>query len=215
MDSLKCDKCNKNATIFLKTFQSCNSCFIEIIDKRIKKEIRLSNSFKKNIDIFLINDKSNNSKLIIYFFKKYFQKNYSLNSLNINKYENQNEITQLDKIKFFIKEVNKYFRKNNLKKEKKLKKKIIILPWNLDNEINSFLESIFYKKNLRYKSNFLYRKFYFLKPLLHISNEEIEIYLKLKKIKFKVNKKENDLLKNLSKENPEIKFALLKSELEL
>ncbi|MEM4397715.1 MAG: hypothetical protein QW757_03785 [Candidatus Woesearchaeota archaeon] len=232
---MRCIKCNNKATIFLKTYQACEKCFIKIIDKRIRKEIRDSNIYKfyKDADFYLIDDKTYNSifniKFFISFFKDINKKEHKIKIINLNNktHKNKEKNTLTNYLNYLVKEAinfidakekNKHKIKKN-KTENKKSDKLIILPWNLEQEANLFLESVFYNKNFK-KTKILHfkHKYYFFKPLIHISEEEIKIYFKIKKITPPINMKNNNkklILDNLSKEYPEINFAILKSIHEL
>ncbi|MEM2138694.1 MAG: hypothetical protein QXM96_00915 [Candidatus Woesearchaeota archaeon] len=221
---MKCQKCNKKATIFLKTFQSCNSCFIKIIEQRIRKEIRetkIFNEFLKNNNykkaqkqLILINDKSIKSLFNKYFFSKFFfqdfNKKIELKEIKINPFKKNEKMGFIN-----------YLLKNTFKKLKNKKaEKIFILPWLLDDESSLFMESVFNNKKTDYLNHFYYNKNFYFKPLIHLSFEELIIYVKIKKIIIKNNENkkkliEETILSNLVKEYPEINFAILKSENEL
>ncbi|MEM4397375.1 MAG: hypothetical protein QW757_01970, partial [Candidatus Woesearchaeota archaeon] len=224
----KCEKCNKKATIVLKTFQACNSCFIKIIEQRVRKEIRetkIFNDFLKNNNLskgkkkqlILINDKSLKYLFNKYFFSKFLSQNFNkkieIKEIKINPFTKNEKIGLINHlIKKSLKEL----------KNKKLEKtsKIFILPWLLDDESSLFIESIFNNKKTDYLTHFYYNKSFYFKPLIHLSYDELVLYLKIKKIitKNNANKKkltEETILNNLLKEYPEINFAILKSENDL
>ncbi len=189
----KCVKCNKKAELFLPTFTSCRSCFVKIIEKRVRKEFRVNEFLKKKDKIFLIDDGSPEAKLNIYFIKNLSQ-NLFLNLIILKAEEYS---------------LGKTFKKN-------IKK--IIIPWNSDKEALYFLESVLDNKNAEYLGHFLIKGNLFFKPLLHVSNNEILLFARIKNIKLSPKaflKKETSYLSEhlelLENEFPEVKFSLIKS----
>lgn len=220
---MKCIKCNKKATIFLKTFHSCNKCFFDIIEKRIRKEIRETNlhDIIEN-SVYIINDGSLNSIFSINFFNNFFktkskkQKIIEIKIIKIKKFilkktKNNKKISLITYLDYLIKESIKEIKKTSKNFNKETK--IIILPWNLNQESNLFIESIFYNKPI--KKIFNIKNNIFLKPLIHLSNEEISLYLKLKNLNKKIVNTTNYILSDLTKDYPEINFSILKSIKEL
>jgi hypothetical protein len=64
-----CDICNNNRSIKKLDFMTqkcCKSCFCRIVEKRIRKNIRVNKLFKSNDSVFVYDNSSVNSKIIIY-----------------------------------------------------------------------------------------------------------------------------------------------------
>jgi len=162
---MKCYKCDRPAKVHIGHLRPlCNNCFIKIIEKRIRKYIRINKLIKKN-DKLLIKD-----PLSLYFIKKI--------------------------IKSPIKIINK--------KGKNAKE---IFPWSLDDECSLFLD-LFFNKNFNIK-NIENNK---IKLFKTITDEELTEFSKIKHIKYKQLKKHRNinLLDNLNKKYPDIRFSLLK-----
>ena len=119
-------------------------------------------------------------------------------------------------------ELNKYFVKSIIKdlpvemyfkmkedKEFTKKKKInkIIRQETIDDKINLFLEKLFLGKNIKSRKKTI--------SLLNvITDKEAKLFAKIKKLRFKENKKNKDiqnLLDDLEKKDPGAKFRLLKN----
>ena len=93
----------------------------------------------------------------------------------------------------------------------------IIIPWNADKEDEYFLENIFSNQKSKFAGHFIIKEKTYIKLLLPALQAEVEIFAKIKGLKFKTRKKTkiSDMLDKLEKEYPEVKFSLLKSSQEL
>ncbi len=162
---MKCYKCNNKAKVNIPHLKPlCENCFTRIIEKRIRKNIRINKLIKKN-DKLLIKD-----SLSLYFIKK------------------------------IIKSPIKIVKKNG----KNVKE---VIQWSLDDECNLFLFK-FFKPNFNIKNN---NKI--IKLFKTVTDEELIEFSKIKHIKYRTLNKHNNienLLNNLNKKYPEIKFSLLK-----
>jgi len=67
---MKCYKCNNKGSIKTDNKFFCNNCFNEIIEKRIRKEIRQSNLLSKNDKVLIIDDGTEKSAINKYILKK-------------------------------------------------------------------------------------------------------------------------------------------------
>ncbi len=83
----KCSNCSKQAKIRLSYTKRiyCNNCFLKIIEKRVRKELRIKKYFKPNENIFLFNDNSKE-----YFVAKYLLNNIFEKHLNLKETKNKN-----------------------------------------------------------------------------------------------------------------------------
>jgi len=81
----------------------------------------------------------------------------------------------------------------------------VIIPWNMDDEVEQYLDALFNNKKIK--------KTKLIKPLLNISDEEIDYFAKIKKLKGKKKPKTKlgKMLDDLEKRYPGSKFGLLKS----
>ena len=84
----------------------------------------------------------------------------------------------------------------------------VIIPWNLDDEIGQYLDALMNNKKIPKTKH--------IKFLINISDEEIDYFAKIKKIKGKKRAKTKlgKMLDNLEKRYPGSKFGLLKSFLD-
>jgi len=119
---MKCVKCGKN-NVYFKDLRLCRSCFLNIVERRIRKEVRLKKLVRKHDSLLIIDDNSYDAKNLIYLVKKIIGKMPI--SLKIIK--------------------GKY----TIDKKIKFKGKVIV-PWNLDDEVSMFLKYFFKNKKIKY-----------------------------------------------------------------
>ena len=103
------------------------------------------------------------------------------------------------KLFFRAKEDEEFIRKNKINK--------IVANWTLDDEVTSFLEGVFLNKKRKLGKRYI-------NLLTTITDKEAKLFAKLKKIKFKPNKKNKDimeLIEELSKKHTHAKFSLMKN----
>jgi len=117
---MKCVKCGKNKVVF-KDLRACRSCFLNIIEKRVRKEFRLKELVKKHDSLVILDDDTYDAKNLIYLVKKIIGKM----------------------------PVDLKIRKGKFKIGKKFKTKTIV-PWNLDDEVSLFLEYFFENKKVKH-----------------------------------------------------------------
>ena len=83
----------------------------------------------------------------------------------------------------------------------------VVIPWNLDDEIQDKLGQMFTRLESKKDTR--------IKLLRNVSKQEVELFATLKGLKFRrsepINPEIGLMLDKLSKEHPDIKFALLKS----
>jgi len=177
---MKCLKCKKKQRI--RGFDFCRNCFIKVIDRRVRKELKISKAIKKGDNLLIIDDGTCSAKLNILLIKKIAGKIAKIKvkkqSFNINK-----------KINF---------------------KGKIIAPWNLDDEIRLFMKSFLNNKPFRYLGNYDN----IIKPLACLKQDECELFAKLLGLKFRKDKKKDDLTEFIGKiENKYLgtRFSILKS----
>ena len=174
---MKCKSCNNKTSKIHLTYpphELCEECFLRIIEKRVRKHVRINKLFKKNDKITIINDESKEAQV-----NKYLLKSIIKNM----------PVTITEK-----------------KTTKGIKAGKIIIPWNLDDEINQYLEEVINN----YKTNENKKIIKLLKPIL---NSEVETFAKIKGFKYKKisHQKENKFIKGLEEKHPGTKFSLLKS----
>jgi hypothetical protein len=186
---MDCIKCGKKATISLPNLNACNGCFLKIIDKRVRKEIRINELIRSNDKILIIDDGSCQAKLSIFLLK---------------------EIIKDPTVNIKIKK-----EKFDLGKESEGDYTKIVIPWDADKEADYFFCSVLENSKAKYLGHYTLKNRIYLKILLHVLHQETELFCKLKKIEYKKTKKKADLMSRmigrLEKEYPEIKFGLIKS----
>ena len=185
---MKCVKCNALATIHVENLYACRGCFQKIIQKRVRKEIRIKDLIEKDDKILVINDGSAEGKLASHILKEIINDLPVIITVKRKKYTLGEEI------------IGKYNK--------------VIIPWNADKEGEYLLNCFFEKKKPIYLSHFLKKRKAYVKLFIHVLHSEIIEYCKIKKISFSEIKKESkttEILNSLQKEYPEIKFSLVKS----
>jgi tRNA(Ile)-lysidine synthase TilS/MesJ len=189
---MKCVKCRAEATVHLDNLDSCRGCFQKIIQKRVRKEIRIKSLIVKGDKILVLDDGSAEAKLAVYLLKEIIK------GLPVK--------IEQKKGKYVIGEEIK----GNYDK--------IILPWNADKEGEYLLRCFFEKKKPLYLSNFGIKGKKYIKPLVHVMHKEAAEFCRIKKIKFTDNKETSlasEMISKLQKQYPEIVFSLVKSSEEL
>ena len=80
---MKCFSCNKKAEIKLSYTdrQYCNSCFLRLIESRVRKELRKDKIIKAKETLFIINDRSKEYYITKYFLKRIFGNYLSVKDL--------------------------------------------------------------------------------------------------------------------------------------
>ncbi len=135
---MKCTKCKKTAQIKLKTLGDfCNRCFLEVIEKRVRKDLRLNKWIRKNDKILIIDDKSKESKVGEYLLKSIIK------DLPVKITKKKSKAGKFDKIiipwnldREAESSLNKIFTR--LPKKQQDKKEIRLLRNVLDKEIEIF-----------------------------------------------------------------------------
>jgi hypothetical protein len=178
---MKCTKCSRQARAsFRQIGNLCENHFIELIEKRVRKQLRTGKIIKKNDRILFINNES----------KEYYAGYHLLKSI----------IKGLP-VKIEIKKSKSL----NPKPAKKYDK--VIVPWSLDDEAEEFINLLFNKKKPKKFSKKS------VKLLHNVSEEEIELFAKIKRFKYRKTKKSKikQMLDKLENRYPGYKFSLLNS----
>lgn len=192
---MSCISCNKKADVSLHHLQPyCHSCFCRMIEKRVRKFIRVNKIFKKKDSICIINDHSHD------FLNTEFLLKNIIKDLPV----------KIRILKIRIKNRQDFLKNKTVLNLLKTKTSKIIIPWTMDDEDENFLNGIF---NLKQKT-----KTNFIKLLIAITDEESAAFAKCRS--FKISKKEDktdikDFLNEIENKYPGSKFGLLKSSLEL
>ncbi|MBN2111570.1 hypothetical protein JW707_00570 [Candidatus Woesearchaeota archaeon] len=177
---MKCFKCGRQAVASFRQIGSlCENHFLELIEKRVRKDMRTKRLIRKNDRILLINNES----------KEYHTGYYLLKRI----------------IKDLPVKIETRKTSNLAASSKKHNK--IIIPWSLDDEAEEFLNMVFSKKKPKKFSKKT------IKLLKNVTEEEIEIFAKIKKFKCRKQAKPRikKMLDELEKRYPGYKFSLLNS----
>lgn len=186
---MKCVKCNKDAEISLPNLNACRKCFEKIIEKRVRKEIRINVLIEKNDKLLFIDDGSAESKVSDYLVKKIIK------GLPVS--------CASKKLKYTLgKKIAGDFSK-------------AVIPWNTDKEGDYLLSGVFENKKIKFLGNFTIGGKTYIKPLLHVLHEEAVLFARGKGFEFSEEKIAPGMLEELEKEYPEIKFSLMKSAEEI
>lgn len=180
---MECFRCRKKARINLKHLgRLCNNCFLKLIEKRVRKELRTKKLIKKDDRILFIDDNS----------KEFFVCYFLLKSI----------IKELP-----VKIETKKTKKLNLSSNFTKKYDKIIIPWNLEDEAEGFLELVFNKKK---QPRFSKKA---IKLLKNLSEEEIKAFARIKGFSYKTKPKSRikKMLDELEQRYPGYKFSLLNS----
>ncbi len=192
---MNCFKCKKKAASIRLGHvpgRLCDGCFLKLIEKRVRKEVRLRKLFSRKDHILILNDKTKES-LVSQYLLRSILKHLPVTFL-VFEVENRFNISE-KKLKTIVKTdaVNK-----------------IVLPWSLEDEVEYFLSKMFGKLEFEKPKKPLR-----IKLLRNVSDKEIEIFAKIKGFKYKKSKPYNkdirEMLNKLEKKHPEIKFSVLKS----
>lgn len=189
---MKCVKCSKPSKIKVQNLETCESCFLKIIQKRVRKELRINKLIKKNDKILIIDDGSAEAKLSEYLLK---------------------EIIKSLPVTITVKKLS-YELGNSVKGDYNK----IIIPWCADKEDEYFLNCIFENKKIKYNGHYKIKDKTYIKLLLLVLEKEVELFAKIKKFNFNKKKQKtvvSEVLDKLEEEYPEIKFSLLKSTKEI
>jgi|SaaInlStandDraft_4_1057021.scaffolds.fasta_scaffold68808_1 hypothetical protein len=172
----------------IQSTEYSESKFLEIIEKRVRKEIRTNKLIEKKDRILIIDNNSPESVVSKYLLKKIIK------DLPVK--------IEVKKIDFEI----------GMNIEGKYDK--IIVPWCIDKEDEYFLNCITNNIKQIYLGNYELKTKKYVKLLLPLLYSEIVTYAKFKKFKFLEKDNQSDvgnMIDSLEKEYPEIKFSLLKS----
>ena len=154
----ECIKCRRAASVsFRHLGELCRNCFLDVIEKRVRKGLRLSKAIRKNDKILIIDNGSVESAVGRHLLKRIIK---GLPVRIICKKANLPMPDSVDKKSYY-----KIYDK-------------IIIPWSLDDEAEEFLEFLFNKKKpLKFGRNAV-------KLLKPVSEDELAMFAKLNQLKY-------------------------------
>jgi hypothetical protein len=188
---MKCLKCKKSGAFKVQNLVACRNCFLEIIEKRVRKELRINQLIEKNDKILIIDDDSKESKINMFLLK---------------------EIIKGLPVEISIKKMRFILGENIPGNYNK-----ILVPWNADREGEYLLSCVLDNKKPKYLWHYKIMKKTYIKLLLPITSDELIIYAKIRGVKSKEEKKSEmiAMIQKLEKEYPETIFSLVKSAKEI
>lgn len=160
---MKCVKCGKKAELKVQNLDACKKCFIKIIEKRVRKEIRINRLIEKNDKILIIDDGSAEAKSAIFILSKILKDL----PVNIEAKKKQYELGE---------KVSGNYNK-------------VLIPGNCDKEGEYFLSCVFHNKKMPFLGHFTLGKKQYLKIFLPVLEKEVRIYADIQKLKYKSKKK--------------------------
>lgn len=192
---MTCISCNKPATVILQHLQPyCCSCFCRMIEKRVRKFVRVNKIFKKNDNICIVDDCSHD------FLNTQFLLKSIMKDLPV----------KIGILRIKLKNRRDLFNDKKALKLSKNKNAKIVVPWTMDDEDASFLKNVFDLKKQT--------KTQFIKLLIAITDEESAAFAKCRGFKVSEIKEKEEIrifLNEIEKKYPGSKFGLLKSSIEL
>ncbi|MBI4141434.1 hypothetical protein HY484_00745 [Candidatus Woesearchaeota archaeon] len=173
---MNCIRCNKEVEAVLEQEKLCKQCFLENIENRVRKTLKQFYLTKGN-KIMILNDGTIEAVVTDYVFRK---------------------ITA--QIPLIIETKNK--TDVNLETEQK-KYTAIVVPWDLDDETSSFIDTMINNKQLEQTKT--------IKLLQNIYDTEIRIYADLNNFTYTEHEKTkiHKALEAMEKGHPGIEIAML------
>lgn len=184
---MKCFKCGGVGKVRCEEKAFCGSCFCQIIEKRVRKEIRQGNLLSKNDKVLILDDNSERSALTKYLLKS---------------------IISDPTISVKIKKISAYDENKNYNQKNKFDK--VAIPWVLEDEAKNYIK--FFLENKKTK---IMHEGDIIKPLIGVLEREAAAFAKIKNIKFKKSEKTKDdiekMIEKMDKKYPGTKFSILKT----
>lgn len=186
---MKCLKCKKPATQQYVDKHLCNSCYTALIEKRVRKHIRLESKIKKNTTILALDEVS----------KYFLDRIISMPVKIIKRNSSSFSVKKMDENLFSSSKIKEFI------KEKKIN--TVVIPWTLDDEAEGFLEQVMISNKSKKTPD------KFLKLFKTISRKDIKQFCKIRKVNFKSQKETqiSKLLDTMEKKYPGTKNSVLKS----
>jgi len=184
---MKCVKCGRSASVRVQNLNTCEACFIKIIEKRVRKELRINKLIEKNNRVLIIDDGTASSKVAQYMLPRIIK--------------DMPIILRLKQIRYSLgAKIKGMYDK-------------IILPWSVDQENEYFLSCIFQNKKPKYLGHYTLGSKKYVKMLLPLLESEIKLFAKINNLEFHKQAKSSytQLLNKLESFSPELKFSLLKA----
>jgi hypothetical protein len=194
MACIKCKRDKDEISIAHLPGKVCRGCFLEIVEKRARKNARIEGYFREGEDIIFLDDGSANSAVSRYFLDRFTE--HRSPKMAVEKVEEMDDVfgTRRNRV------IEALLRKHPDSK--------LILPVNADNEAELFLKEMAGAGHRKQSPRLI-------KLIKCLSQKEVELFAQLKGFKYsKALSNESDiktLLDRLSAESPDLKFAVLAS----
>jgi hypothetical protein len=192
---MACIKCKRNRVGIRFAHlpgEVCAECFAEIVEKRVRRDVRIGRLFSDAKKILVLDEGSENAAVCSYFVKAL------------------NEYSDVEFISKKISSLSKLSGKEIAGLCRKLKADRVVLPWNGSQESEFLLKSMILKGGYEKEDKRV------IKLLKHLSQREVEMFAKINGLRYKARSGHYDadigsFLDKLEKESPDIRFALVKS----
>ena len=174
----------------------CRDCFIEVIDKRIRKEMRQSGCLNIADKIIIWDDGTTNAAVCRQIIGGL---TIHLKVEVVSKRKTASDDPSQNK---FSNDINKIVRDGRTTR--------IVIPWDLEQE------SVYDLKSMISSRGFQRDYPRVIKPLKHVSRKELELYARIKGIRsgkkaMTVEDRLDKMLAELEKDSPDIRFALVRA----
>jgi hypothetical protein len=160
----------------------CRGCFSEVIEKRVRKETRLSRLVSPHDSILMIDDGTAVAACLIKILTDIVGKMPAKLETLKRRYKAGERIA------------GPYSK--------------IALPLCQDDEVSAFLDAMFQGKKPKGLGHCFIGKKQYIKPMIHVSIAESSAYAKMHRLKCSVKKKPHELISALSARHPEVAFNL-------
>jgi hypothetical protein len=194
MACMKCKRGKEEVWLAHLPGKVCNRCFLDIIDKRVRKNSRINEYFEKDDDIVFLDDGSANSAVSRYFMERFTE--HRSPRIRVEKVEEMDDIWGTKRNKVIEALLKKYPSSK------------LVLPVNADNEAELFLGEMAGSGHRRATPRLI-------KLIRCLSQREVELFAKLKGFKYPKSSLGvsaiRTMLDRLEEKSPDIKFALMKS----
>lgn len=194
MVCIKCKRDKEEVWLPHMPGKICNRCFLDLIEKRVRKESRTNEYFANGDDLIFLDDGSANSMVSRYFLDKFTE--HRSPKIRVEKVEEMDDVWGTRRNKVIEALLKKYPASK------------LILPVNADNEAELFLSEMAGTGHKRPSPRLV-------KLVRCLSQKEVELFAKLKGFKYSGRLAHSSEIKTmidrLEKESPDIKFALMRS----
>jgi hypothetical protein len=194
MACIKCKRDKDEISIAHLPGKVCRGCFLDIVEKRVRKNTRIEGYFREGDDIVFLDDGSANSAVSRYFLGRLTE--HRKPKIAVEKVDEMDDVfgTRRNKV------IEALLKKHPTSR--------LVVPVNADNEAELFLSEMAGAGHRRPSPRLI-------KLIKCLSQKEVELFAQLKGFKYSKALPDDSeiktLLDRLSAESPDIKFAVLAS----